>query len=270
MKKMLILLFMGTVFTVSAQLQPVLKNKRGINILPQKGDYCIGFSANPFLEYFGNMFNNNAGNNAPVATFAAPNQMIFVKFMKTSEIAYRGSFRFGIINNTLSFNVKDISPGAPVNALVADLQKQRTTILGLAFGIEKRRGNTRLQGFYGADVFINYNTGAGIKYEYGNKLENYDTGTMRVTRFRASSVFSIGVRGFAGIEYFVAPRISLGAELGYGPSFFVRSASETTVEQYDFSTAETKEEKTASSPKTKGFTLDTDNANGILKLLFYF
>ena len=42
---------------VFAFAQPVLKNKRVIAILPQQGDYAIGFGANPFLNYFGNFFN---------------------------------------------------------------------------------------------------------------------------------------------------------------------------------------------------------------------
>jgi hypothetical protein len=270
MKKLLTLFFASSLLSVSAQLQPVLKNKRGINILPQKGDYCIGFSANPFLTYFGNMFNNSTSNNSPAATFAAPGQMLFGKYMKDEQLAYRASFRFGINNNTLSYNVVDISPGAAVNAQVTDLQKMRNTILGIALGFERRKGNTRLQGFYGAEFFMNYNSGTNTKYEYGNKIEYFDTGVMRTTKIRSSSVFSLGIRGFAGIEYFIAPRISFGAELGYGPSFFFRSASESTYEQYDFNKSEIIEEKTALSPKNKGFTLDTDNYNGILKLLFYF
>jgi hypothetical protein len=270
MKKILFSVFIGTFITATAQLQPVLKNKRGINILPERGDYCVGFSANPFLEYVGNMFNNSTVNNSPAATFAAPNQMVFGKYMKTNDMAYRGVFRFAIINNNLSFNVLDASPTAPANGIVTDVQKQRATILGLGFGIEKRKGNTRLQGFYGGDFMINYNSGNNTKFEYGNKLEFLDTGVMRVTRIRSSSIFSIGIRGFVGVEYFVAPRVSIGGELGYGPSMYFRSASESTSERHDFNNATTTEEKVALTPKSKGFTLDTDNYNGILKLLFYF
>ena len=270
MKNILLILFTGSILSVSAQLQPVLKNKRGINILPERGDYCIGFGANPLLDYIGNMFNNSSNNNSPGASFAAPNQMLFGKYMKSANIAYRASFRFAIINNTTMVNVADMRPDAPVNSQVIDEQKQRSTILGLAVGIEKRKGSTRLQGFYGADFTLGYNSGSNTKFEYGNKLEHLDTGIIRVTKIRASSMFTIGVRGFAGVEYFVAPRISVGGELGYGPSVYVRSAAESTTERHDFSTAQTVEEKSALSPKAKGFTLDTDNYNGILKLLFYF
>ncbi len=268
MKKFVSLLILSSLVSVHAQLQPVLKNKRGISILPQRGDYCIGFSANPFLQYIGNMFNNSTSNPSPVAV--SSNQMIFAKYMKTSQMAYRASFWFSVNNNTKSDNVLDISPGAPMNALVTDETKQRNTILGLGVGIEKRKGDTRLQGFYGGDIFLNYNSGINYKYEYGNKLEHYDTGVIRTVRQRGSSTFSIGIKGFVGVEYFVAPRLSLGAELGYGPSFYFNSASETTTEQYDFNQSVRMEEKRALSARSRGFRLDVDNYNGMLKLLFYF
>jgi len=270
MKKILTLIFLSSLIAASAQLQPVLKNKRGIQILPQKGDFCLGLSANPYLEYLGNLFNNTANNNSPNTNFALSNQRLFVKYMKTNDMAYRAGFRVGVINNSQTFDALDISPGAPVNSMVVDVWKQRATILGLSFGIEKRRGHTRLQGFYGADVFVNYNSGTTFKYEYGNKLENYDTGTVLTTKNKGAGSFSFGVRAFAGVEYFVAPGISLGAELGYGPSIYFNNAAERTTEQYDFNNSARREETRAISPKSKGINLDTDNANGIVKLLFYF
>lgn len=269
MKKYSIIFLFLLMGGLSAQQQPVLKNKRGILILPQKGDFCLGISANPFFTYFGNMFNNSTGNNSPAFTFASPNQMIFFKYMKANDLAWRANFRIGINSNTLSFNVLDISPGAAANAVVSDVQKQRSSNIGLSAGIEKRKGNTRLQGFYGAEGFINFSSGKTL-FEYGNKLENLDTGSIRVKKINLSSTFSIGFRGFAGVEYFVAPNFSIGGELGYGPSFNFRSASEQSSEQYDFTNAAAVEETKQVSPKSSGFSLDTDNYNGIIKLLFYF
>jgi len=269
MKRVLILALSLIFLNLQAQQQPVLKNKRGIAILPKKGEYGLGISAMPFFSYFGNMFNNSTSNSGPVFTFAGPGQTIFAKFMKSNDLAYRAAFRIGINNNTKSYNVLDISPGAAANAVVSDLHKQRNSNIGLSFGLEKRKGITRLQGIYGVEGFINFSSGKTL-YEYGNKLEYLDTNTTRVKKMNSSTSFSIGFRGFAGVEYFIAPNFSIGGELGYGPSFSIGSAEEQTTEQYDFSTATAREELKQITPASKGFSLDTDNYNGIIKVQFYF
>ena len=48
----------------------VLMSKKGVPILPEAGEYALGISANPFLEYFGNFLNGTNGNNSPVFDFA--------------------------------------------------------------------------------------------------------------------------------------------------------------------------------------------------------
>jgi hypothetical protein len=270
MKKILsVFIISSSILVLSAQQNPVLKNKRGILILPQRGDFCFGISAEPFLDYLGNMFNNSTNNTSPIIDFAGANNSFFAKYMKESNLAYRANFRIGIRNSSENYNVLDASPGAAVNGTVVDVRKNRVKGLGLGFGIEKRKGKTRIQGFYGAEVFLNLNS-SKTDYTYGNSLENLDTNTRRVKKMASSSVFSIGLRGFAGVEYFVAPNFSIGGELGYGPSFNSVSSAEQTIEQYDFSSNTSIEERVQLSPKTTGFTLDTDSYNAVLKILFYF
>jgi hypothetical protein len=261
------ILYTGQLFS---QLQPVLKNKRGIAILPQQGDYAIGFGANPFLNYFGNFFNGNNNNIAPSPTFATQNQSIFFKYMKTNQLAYRGYFRVGVNSNTMNINVLDKTPGAVSGSTVKDVQKTKSNIVGVGFGIEKRRGTTRVQGYYGGELYLNYNSGFDTKYKYGNAIENEDSGLIRNTILNAASTLTIGVRGFAGVEYFIAPRVSLGGELGYGPSINIRSANEITSESYVKPTSTLNTTKVSTNSRSTGFALDTDNYFGIVKLLFYF
>jgi hypothetical protein len=270
MKKILFIIL--SIFSLSAQAQQqqqVLKNKRGIMILPQRGNYCIGISANPFFTYFGNMFNNSTTSNSPAFTFANTDQTIFGKYMKTNNMAYRANFRIGISNTNYVYNVLDLSPGAAQNATVSDLFKRRGKNIGLSFGVEKRKGNTRMQGVYGVEGFISFASG-NDRYEYGNKLENLDTGYRRLTEFSLSNSLSIGFRGFAGVEYFIAPNISIGGELGYGPNFTLNSAPKQSIEQYDFAKGTAIIETKEVNPKTQSISLDTDNSKGVIKLLFYF
>lgn len=269
MKKHFIIIL--SIFSLSAfaEQQPVLKNKRGIMILPQRGNYCIGINANPFFNYFGNMFNNSTGSNSPSFTFTNSDQTIYGKYMKTNNMAYRANFRIGISNITNTYNVLDLSPGAAQNAMVSDVYKRRNKNIGLSFGMEKRRGNTRMQGVYGVEGFIGFSSGKD-KFEYGNKLENLDTGFRRLTEFTLSNSFSIGFRGFVGVEYFIAPNFSIGGELGYGPDFTFNSAPKQTFEQYDFTAGTATTESKEVNPKNTNISLDTDNARGNIKLLFYF
>jgi hypothetical protein len=269
-RKVLIAIALLFAANLSAQLQPVLKNRRGIPILPQAGNVAVGFGANPFFSYFGNFFNGNTNNNSPSPTFATQNQSLFFKYMKTNELAYRAYFRLGINSNTNNTNVADKTPGAVPGSLVKDVQKTKNNVIGLGFGIEKRRGNTRLQGYYGGDIYLNYNSGFDTRNKYGNAIENEDSGIIRNTILNSSSTLTIGIRGFVGVEYFVAPRISIGGELGYGPSFMFRSSNEITSESYDKPTSTLTTTKVSTSPRSTGFSLDTDNYNGIIKLLFYF
>jgi hypothetical protein len=163
-----------------------------------------------------------------------------------------------------------MSPGAAVNAVVTDEQRRNNSFIGLGLGIEKRKGQGRIQGIYGIEGLISYASGSSIKYDYGNKLENLDTGIIRVKKQKASTLFSVGLRAFAGVEYFIAPKLSLGAEFGYGPRISFGSSSEQTTEQYDFVKSETVSTVNTLSPRNTSFNLDTDNYSGILKLMFYF
>ena len=53
--------------------------------------------------------------------------------------------------------------------MVEDKQTVNSNFIGLGAGLEKRRGNGRLQGIYGADALI-WSQGGKSKYEYGNAL----------------------------------------------------------------------------------------------------
>lgn len=269
MKRIILFLMSVAVFSLYAQQQPVLKNRRGIPVLPKKGDYALGISAMPFFDFAGNMFNNSSTNGAPTFTFASPNNMLFGKYMTDKDRAYRASFRIGLNSGSQSFDVVDLSPGAAINAVVSDVYKQRSTNIGLGFGIERRKGATRLQGIYGWEALLQLSSSSQTR-EYGNKLEYMDTGTLRVKKLDGSASISIGLRAFAGVEYFLAPNFSIGGELGFGPSFNISSTATQIIESYDFVNNIVVEEKRMLAPKSTGFSLDTDNYGGRIRILFYF
>ena len=80
MKKITLLLFVLSAFlftNVSAQ-EVNMKSKRGENILPEKGDWAIGISATPILDFFGNVTKINSTN-----SFANPAQWKFITIGNT-------------------------------------------------------------------------------------------------------------------------------------------------------------------------------------------
>ena len=72
------------------------------------------------------------------------------------------------------------------------------------YGKEWRKGVTRLQGYYGADALVGF-----------------------VSPAKKQTGFGLGVNGFAGVEYFIFPKVALGAQYTYGVNFTYASNGNT-------------------------------------------
>lgn len=274
------ILFFATV--VKAQ---DLTSKKGVPILPEKGEWAIGIDAVPFFYYVGNIFNANASNGSPSFDFTGNYPMtMYGKYMVDAKKAYR--FKLQITYNSQTnkeFVTKDAVTTDP-DVTVEDKAKRNNMDVVLGAGLEKRRGKGRVQGVYGAEALIKFGSGKNT-FDYGNSWnpnlmhhtanfgDNYYGGTsdQPITEKKVGSTFGFGVRGFAGVEYFFAPKISIGGEFGWGISFTSTGEGNTTYEYLDNTTAtpyiNTKEVKNGGG-STFGF--HTDNLSGAINLLFYF
>lgn len=132
-----------------------------------------------------------------------------------------------------------------------EMSFNRTNIMVMG-GYEKRRGYGRLQGYYGAELGFGLSTGRNT-YTYGNdfsgdytvqhssignfnnllngntagnatvsdptstNVNDFDNFRRLETNFGTS--ITIGARGYIGVEYFFAPKMSVGAEYGFGYAF---------------------------------------------------
>ena len=183
MKKILLSALAVFAFSfANAQEQEIVSSK-GENYLPQQGDWSIGFSANSALSFVGNAFNGSTGNS--------------VAFDKNDATKLPG------FANSVSFLGKNFTEDKKADRYTVNLlfsyEKQKdvdaTTQFGLLAGYGKgwRKGSTRLQGFYGFDGLV----GFGIPQ-------------------KNAFSFLIGAQGFAGAEYFVFPKVALGAQYAYG------------------------------------------------------
>ena len=181
MKK--ILLSALAVFAFGVANAQELTSSKGENYLPKQGDWSIGFSANSALSFVGNAFNGSTGNS--------------VAFDKNEAAKLPG------FANSVTFVGKNFTEDNKADRYTANLlfslEKQKdvdaTTQFGLlvGYGKEWRKGTTRLQGYYGADALVGFASPA--KKQFG---------------------FGIGAQGFAGVEYFIFPKVALGAQYTYG------------------------------------------------------
>jgi hypothetical protein len=279
MKKSIALVAMA--FGVTSAFAQDLTSKKGEPFLPEAGDYAIGIDATPFLNYAGNFFGKGAANVAPTFDFHNTNYVITGKKFKDANNAYRASLRVGLSKYTSKAQVIDAGiTSAPTYPALPSMKEDKgsfgSTNVALSAGVEKRRGKTRLQGVYGAEAALGL-TSSSEKYTYGNALSttvdvvNYATtdfgnnivadtygNAARITKNKAGAFFTIGARAFVGAEYFVAPKISIGGEFGWGLGLGIQGKSTTTIESTNGTSVGTQE---ITGDKFSAIVLDTDNTN---------
>ena len=285
-------------FSASAAFAQDLTSKKGETFLPEAGDWSIGIDATPVLNYVGNFIGGNGLNVAPTWNFLNANQTIIGKMYSSETSAYRAIVRLGMTSSSQTAMIADATqttaptyPNLP--AMKEDKAKMGSHFIGLGAGMEMRRGKTRLQGFYGAD-FMFWISGSKNTYEYGNTLStggtpvgvgsstnfgtNITTDTYgnaaRITEWKSGSTIGIGVRGFIGAEYFIVPKISIGAEFGWGIGYSMTGASSTSMESIGGAPASVGTQ-VIDGTKSSSLTLDTDRnvfgtGNGSLRLNFHF
>lgn len=220
-------------------------NKFGHQVLPVAGDYALGIDAAPFFKYLGNMFNGNTGNNSP--TFDGFGTQIYGKYFLTDQTAVRARLSFDFGSDRLSHTVTQdpIDPLNP-NKTTVDYFTTDNSKVNLSLGYEFRRGYRRLQGFYGAEVGLGFSS-MTKKYSYGNVMTaanqtptswDFENGTesnlaARMLKSSNGMLINAGLNGFVGVEYFVAPKLSIGGELQLGVYGQMSTLGSSKYEQYN-------------------------------------
>jgi hypothetical protein len=301
MKKSIALVAMA--FGVTSAFAQDLTSKKGEPILPEAGDYAISVDATPFLNYVGNFFGKTNNNVAPSWNYFTTNQTIVGKYFKDAKTAYRVGIRLGFggptVTNTVGNRMDGTAqtyPDAP--RTVENKWSQSNTNVGISVGYEKRKGKTRLQGFYGADLGLNF-TSTKNSFTYGNALlanststatpdvnvsgadafagANNTSNTTGITGINASGAratviksgvgVQLGIRAFIGAEYFILPKISLGGEFGWGLGLNIGGRTSTTWESVGTASAAGSNPSVATTKidggKTTSFMIDTDKNTNV-------
>ena len=253
--KKTVLFVAAAVLATATFAQDGLTSKKGEAYLPEAGDWAVGMNLTPFLDYATNgtlptglvQSNGNlngslwVGNNQPMTLVG--------KMFKDETTAYRMKLRIGFGSNTLE-GVTDTSL-TTLTGEYTDEMKSSGMMITLGGGLEKRKGNTRLQGYYGAEALVSFgasateysyaNEGSGTaasgiiqpsQFDFGNNTAFNGNANERVTKHTDGASFVFQLRGFIGVEYFFAPKISVSAEYGWGLAMNSTGDGETTTESW--------------------------------------
>ncbi|MEL7832658.1 hypothetical protein [Fodinibius sp. Rm-B-1B1-1] len=250
--------------------------------LPEKGDFSIGFDAIPFAEYIGNIFNNTQ-NNSVGADFVGNNQQIFGKYFLSDDMAVRGRLRLDQDVTTNRNRVMQDNQEVPdPNVEVVDEWTNNSTFVRLGGGVEFRKGEGRVIGVFGGEASFIYGR-TSTKYDYGNPITEGNQSPTTTTGFSQvnggrferlseeakNKQLGVGLNGFAGIEYFVAPKISIGAEFTLGVDFIKDYREQDTYEYWD-SISNSVESRQSVFEGGNSLTVFTGNYGGSINLMFYF
>lgn len=275
-KKVLIAASLLTTMMLQAQESgsgdEVIKNKKGNEILPKKGDIALGFNAIPMMDLVINAvkinqagFFNQSNNTNQYVTGGA--SQIVGKYFLSAKTAVRAKIAVNTISGSITNRVQDskaiydanFGTQADIDAAaqlrVEDVYKFNKQNWLISGGYEMRRGYRRLQGYYGGEVafggngnkeYFTYANDYSDKYvtHFTNPAGGNFNGQIQHNPFQQGRQeralynnyrggFRFGLRGFVGVEYFVFAKISVAAEYGWGWSITTRTNRISTVEVFE-------------------------------------
>lgn len=270
MKKRILTLAAILGASVSIAQVSSMKNKKGFEILPEAGDYAIQVDATPFLNFGLNAINiaNSTGGTGSVAginTFQGLNGVnttVRGKYFTSATEAYR--VNFGINTSTMKYSRNITSTVDPDDEMTVDSTVKFSQII-IGGGKEWRRGHNRLQGFYGGELNLTIGSTTPLRSvelsediedaadDYGYTGMSTLPGTASYIKSQKGSSFGFMLNGFAGIEYFVLPKLSIGGQLSWGLMFQSKTKVTTVVEFYDGTDTNEDESEITGGPSNFGF-----------------
>ena len=227
-----------------------MMSKRGEYILPVEGDFALGINAIPLVNYFGNLFNGKTNNSASFDAMdwwsgLVNTPVLMGKYYLSDKTAIRAGLTINIDNRVQRQNVMMNQQIPDPKVTVTDVWSHTGTTLGIGGDYLMYRGKGRLQGFYGGGLSFVYSK-AKDSYSYGNLITTefsspywYDfamgattSGGTRTLSKSDDRSYGIVLGGVVGIEYFIAPKISIGGEFRLGLYTGIDTYGKETVERW--------------------------------------
>ena len=231
--------------------------KSGKQILPQAGDFGLSIDATPILDYLGGFLSNGGGSGA---SFDAPDFTITGQYFLTNDRSIRASLNLGFGSTTRKF----------ISATDVDKEDSRTisnSELFLSVGYAFHRGYGRLQAYYGPEIGLGF-AGSKTTWKYGDPLSATNLSRANAIETKAGTSFEFGLGGFLGVEYFFAPKMSIGGEFGLGLRFASVGESLVKNESWDIADSKVKTEENT-TPGRSSFDFGTV-PTGSINVTFYF
>ena len=266
--------------------------------LPAQGDMSIGFSLDPIATFVGNMFNGNTDNalgdwaGEPLLSEELPNSFVSIMgtYMLTDNFAVRANVGFGLLiknYNAYAQNDEAVMLDPLSNAKVIDQFGYKSFSGSFALGVEYRLGKRAVQGVFGGG--LNYACGtSSINYAYGNAITEmnqnptisepslyqevvpYLPSARPLSIHSANLIHTVGAYGSIGVEWFVAPKIALGANVNLGIYYEINPARAEVYEGWNTITEAPTTHTELVAPSNHGFHFGTDNIGANLYMAFYF
>ena len=281
------------------------KEKKDVSeYLPEAGDFAVSVSANPFINFVGNIFNNTV--NQTIGTFGGdpynvgginqPRVSIAGKYMLTDELGLRVNLGWIHDANTQNAYVPDDAEltNDPLSGKkLTDSYITRESGGSFSAAIEYRVGKRRVQGVFSAGLLYAFSYKSD-KYSFGNAITEINQNptisrelaidsnpevantpdgfsSMRyLKKFNDTPSNYAGLILSAGIEWFVAPKISIGGEVNISAVWNWTKATYYTAEGFNTLSGAVEEWTELLIPSSHGFSFGTGNIGSNLSVTFYF
>lgn len=293
-----IIIGMALVFPLLAQ-EPATQPE--VAYTPQQGEWAVGFTLNPILNFVGNMFNGTAGQifdskslgGQPLfanADPAYPLISIMGKYMVRDNVAIRANIGLLLNINNQNFYIRD-DKAVLLDPLsiekVIDKAHGETYGGSVFFGAEYRVGKKRIQGVFGGGLNYAFSI-YQAKYTYGNAISEANQvptigagmpaftqpisfmPNARTISQLSSGTHTVGLVGNIGVECFVAPKISLGLEANLAILYRIELPSYKQLEGYNLITKEVQTYTDIAGQSASGFIFGTQNIGANIFMNFYF
>ena len=249
-----------------------MTSKNGHTILPEAGDWVLQTNGNLLVDMAMNVADiMNDGQDAAHPGYVTDMENVIVlKYFNSDDFATR--YKISLESSSETMKTYGDDPTMDENPENVLLMKETESwwSLKLGYGHEYRRGHNRLQGYYGWEAIMGLNTGdsedVNTKYNYEFTYEDMGTGNYTDSDKNGFGV-SLEARTFVGVEYFAAPKISIGAEFGWGLEMEMNGRSSTTTTEWD-GDENTENESLGNSDNSLKF--DVDKFGGALTIAFHF
>lgn len=258
--------------------------------LPEEGDWAIGVNVVPLLKCIGNgLGSENFGGGTAFTAGSErlgliPDVSVQAKYMLTDDFGFRANvgLMFGTDKERKYVQDDEAFLTNPMaEEQVIDARRVNTNGMSLNLGAEFRKGSRRVQGVFGAGVLFAFQKQA-TRYEYGNVMtavnqlpssafaEDAYADGYRMLEQKTDGTFYTGLTGSVGVEWFVAPKISLGAEVNLTAYYLFGTQTYEKSEGYNVTLDRIEQRTDITAPGDRGFHVGTESLGGALYMTFYF